>query len=187
VIRCDNETEFKNRVMNQFYEMKDIKKEFSVARNPQQNGVAERKNRILIEAARTMLADSKLPTTFWAEVVNTDCYVQNSQKSQENSKKQANTDTGIRRVQKEAKETKLEPEKSSLGQIKGYLSSLLIKGHVINGRSIRGVCFCAKTFTKEAQMHPKENDTLAILKCPQFDQTAYNNSSSNDWKMNGRD
>ncbi|GJZ75310.1 retrovirus-related pol polyprotein from transposon TNT 1-94 [Tanacetum coccineum] len=40
-------------------------------------GRAERKNRTLIEAARTMLADSKLPTTFWAEAVNTACYVQN--------------------------------------------------------------------------------------------------------------
>ncbi|GJW45009.1 putative ribonuclease H-like domain-containing protein [Tanacetum coccineum] len=47
------------------------------ARTPQQNGVAERRNRTLIEAARTMLADSKLPTTFWAEAVNTACYVQN--------------------------------------------------------------------------------------------------------------
>ncbi|GJS06274.1 putative ribonuclease H-like domain-containing protein [Tanacetum coccineum] len=44
---------------------------------PQQNGVAERRNRTLIEAARTMLADFKLPTTFWAEAVNTACYVQN--------------------------------------------------------------------------------------------------------------
>ncbi|GJS49835.1 putative ribonuclease H-like domain-containing protein [Tanacetum coccineum] len=77
VIRCDNETEFKNRVMNQFCEMKGIKREFSVARTPQQNGVAERKNRTLIEAARTMLADSKLPTTFWTEAVNTACYIQN--------------------------------------------------------------------------------------------------------------
>ncbi|GKC46821.1 putative ribonuclease H-like domain-containing protein [Tanacetum coccineum] len=77
VIRCDNGTEFKNREMNQFYERKGIKREFSVARTPQQNRVAERKNRTLIEAARTMLADSKLPTTFWAEAVNTACYVQN--------------------------------------------------------------------------------------------------------------
>ncbi|GJQ91803.1 putative ribonuclease H-like domain-containing protein [Tanacetum coccineum] len=77
VIRCDNGNEFKNKVMNQFFEMKGIKREFSVARTPQQNGVAERKNRTLIEAARTMLADSKLPTTFWAEAVNTVCYVQN--------------------------------------------------------------------------------------------------------------
>ncbi|GJY02417.1 ribonuclease H-like domain-containing protein [Tanacetum coccineum] len=77
VIRCDNGTEFKNRVMDQFCEMKGIKREFSVARTPQQNGVAERKNMTLIEAARTMLADSKLPTTFWAEAVNTAYYVQN--------------------------------------------------------------------------------------------------------------
>ncbi|GJV96610.1 putative ribonuclease H-like domain-containing protein [Tanacetum coccineum] len=66
-IRCDNGTEFKNRFINEFYEMKGIRREFSVARTPQQNGVAKRKNRTLIEAARTMLADSKLPTTFWAE------------------------------------------------------------------------------------------------------------------------
>ncbi|GJY91519.1 putative ribonuclease H-like domain-containing protein [Tanacetum coccineum] len=48
VIRCDNGTEFKNSIMNQFCEMKGIKREFSVARTPQQNGVAERKNRTLI-------------------------------------------------------------------------------------------------------------------------------------------
>ncbi|GJV08113.1 putative ribonuclease H-like domain-containing protein [Tanacetum coccineum] len=75
VIRCDNGTKFKNKEMNQFCERKGIKREFSVARTPQQNGVAERKNRTLIEVARTMLADSKLPTTFWAEAVNTACYV----------------------------------------------------------------------------------------------------------------
>ncbi|GJS35575.1 putative ribonuclease H-like domain-containing protein [Tanacetum coccineum] len=77
IIRSDNGTEFKNRIMNEFCEMKGIRREYSVARTPQQNGVAERKNRTLIEAARTMLADSKLPTTFWAEAVNTACYVQN--------------------------------------------------------------------------------------------------------------
>ncbi|GJT39725.1 putative ribonuclease H-like domain-containing protein [Tanacetum coccineum] len=77
VIRCDNGTEFKNKVMNQFCEIKGIKREFSVARTLQQNGVAERKNRTLIEAARTMLDDSKLLTTFWVEAVNNACYVQN--------------------------------------------------------------------------------------------------------------
>ncbi|GJW45635.1 ribonuclease H-like domain-containing protein, partial [Tanacetum coccineum] len=77
VIRCDNRTEFKNKDMNQLCKMKGIKREFSVARTPQQNRVAERKNRTLIEAARTVLADSKRPTTFWAEAVNTACYVQN--------------------------------------------------------------------------------------------------------------
>ncbi|GJU07296.1 putative ribonuclease H-like domain-containing protein [Tanacetum coccineum] len=77
VIRYDNRTEFKNKKMNQFCERKGIKREFSVARTPQQNRLAKRKNRTLIEDARTMLADSKLPTTFWAEAVNTACYVQN--------------------------------------------------------------------------------------------------------------
>ncbi|GKA04820.1 putative ribonuclease H-like domain-containing protein [Tanacetum coccineum] len=58
-------------------EMKGILRQYSVARTPQQNGVAERRNRTLFEAARTMLADSKLATTFWADAVNTACYVQN--------------------------------------------------------------------------------------------------------------
>nr|GEU28592.1 retrovirus-related Pol polyprotein from transposon TNT 1-94 [Tanacetum cinerariifolium] len=74
VIRCDNRTEFKSKEMNQFCEIKGIMRQYSVARTPQQNRVAEMRNRTLIEAARTMLADSKLPTTFWAD---TACYVQN--------------------------------------------------------------------------------------------------------------
>ncbi|GJV40117.1 retrovirus-related pol polyprotein from transposon TNT 1-94 [Tanacetum coccineum] len=59
IIRCDNGTEFKNHVMNEFCSKKGIKREFSVARTPQQNGVAERKNRTLIEAARTMVLVTK--------------------------------------------------------------------------------------------------------------------------------
>ncbi|GJT76671.1 putative ribonuclease H-like domain-containing protein [Tanacetum coccineum] len=54
-----------------------IKREYSNARTLQQNGVAERKNKTLLEAARTMLADSFLPNTFWAEAVSTACYVLN--------------------------------------------------------------------------------------------------------------
>nr|GEZ85689.1 putative ribonuclease H-like domain-containing protein [Tanacetum cinerariifolium] len=77
IIRCDNGVEFRNKEMNDFCSRKWIKREFSNARTPQQNGVAERRNRTLIEAARTMLADAKLPVTFWAEAVNTACYVQN--------------------------------------------------------------------------------------------------------------
>ncbi|GJV04163.1 putative ribonuclease H-like domain-containing protein [Tanacetum coccineum] len=63
-------------ILKSFITEKGIKREFSVARTPQQN-VAEKRNRTLIEADRTMLADSNLPTTSWAEAVNTTCYVQN--------------------------------------------------------------------------------------------------------------
>ncbi|GJS56106.1 putative ribonuclease H-like domain-containing protein [Tanacetum coccineum] len=59
IIRCDNGTEFKNYDMNELCAKKGIKREFSVARTPQQNGVAERKNRTLIEAARTMVLVTK--------------------------------------------------------------------------------------------------------------------------------
>nr|GEZ60855.1 ribonuclease H-like domain-containing protein [Tanacetum cinerariifolium] len=77
VIKSDNGTEFKNSDLNQFYGMKGIKREFSVPRTPQQNDIVERKNKTLIEAARTMLADSLLPVPFLAAAVNTACYVQN--------------------------------------------------------------------------------------------------------------
>nr|GEW93989.1 putative ribonuclease H-like domain-containing protein [Tanacetum cinerariifolium] len=75
IIRSDNGTEFKNSDLNQFCGIKGIKREFSVPRTPQQNKIAERKNRTLIEAARTMLADSLLPISFWAEAVNTACFM----------------------------------------------------------------------------------------------------------------
>ncbi|GJT41645.1 putative ribonuclease H-like domain-containing protein [Tanacetum coccineum] len=77
VIMSDNGTEFKNREMDEFCGQEGIKREYSVAITPQQNRVAERKNRTLIKAARTMLADSLLPIVFWAESVNTTCYVLN--------------------------------------------------------------------------------------------------------------
>ncbi|GJX40949.1 putative ribonuclease H-like domain-containing protein [Tanacetum coccineum] len=63
--------------MDDFCREKGIKREYNVARTPQQNDVAERRNKTLTKATRTMLVDSKLPTTFWAEAVSTACYVQN--------------------------------------------------------------------------------------------------------------
>ncbi|GKB38876.1 retrovirus-related pol polyprotein from transposon TNT 1-94, partial [Tanacetum coccineum] len=63
-------------VTDDYSREKGIKREYIIARTLQQNGLAKRRNRTLIEAARTMLADSKLPTTFWAEAFSTTCYVQ---------------------------------------------------------------------------------------------------------------
>nr|GEY52316.1 hypothetical protein [Tanacetum cinerariifolium] len=76
-IRCDNGTKFKNAKLIALCGEKGIKRDYSNARTPQQNRVAERKNKTLIEAARSMLADSKLPTMFWTEAVSTTCYVLN--------------------------------------------------------------------------------------------------------------
>nr|GEU44338.1 putative ribonuclease H-like domain-containing protein [Tanacetum cinerariifolium] len=67
IIRCDNRGEFRNKEMNDFCSRKGIKREFRNAKTLQQNGIAERRNRTLIKAARTMLADAKHPVTFWAE------------------------------------------------------------------------------------------------------------------------
>ncbi|KAL8109911.1 hypothetical protein AgCh_025854 [Apium graveolens] len=76
-LRSDNGTEFRNATLSEFCKGNGIVQEFPAARTPQQNGVVERKNRILVEAARTMLQDAKLPTSFWEEAVNTACYTHN--------------------------------------------------------------------------------------------------------------
>ncbi|GJY06306.1 putative ribonuclease H-like domain-containing protein [Tanacetum coccineum] len=80
----DESNKWHRRDIIEFYGSKGIKREYSNARTPQQNRVAEKKNRTLIEAARTMLADSFLPNTFWAEAVSTACYVLNKPVTAEN-------------------------------------------------------------------------------------------------------
>ncbi|KAK1429792.1 hypothetical protein QVD17_12023 [Tagetes erecta] len=77
ILRSDNGTEFKNSNVDLFCAEKGIARQFSAPRTPQQNGVAERKNRTPIEAARSMLADAKIPITFWDEAIATACFVQN--------------------------------------------------------------------------------------------------------------
>ena len=76
-IMSDNGTEFKNSIMKELWNEKGITHTFLTHMTPQQNGVVERKNRTLIEAERTILEESKLPTYFWAEAINTSCYTQN--------------------------------------------------------------------------------------------------------------
>jgi hypothetical protein len=73
-IRSDNGTEFKNFQIEGFLEEEGIRHEFSSPYTPQQNGVVERKNRTLLDMARTMLDEYKTPDQFWAEAINTACY-----------------------------------------------------------------------------------------------------------------
>nr|GEU39574.1 putative ribonuclease H-like domain-containing protein [Tanacetum cinerariifolium] len=76
-IRNDNGTEFFNQTLRDYYEEVDISHETLVARSPQQNGVVERHNRTLIEAACTVLIYAQAPLFLWAEVVATACFTQN--------------------------------------------------------------------------------------------------------------
>ncbi|KAJ9544596.1 hypothetical protein OSB04_024303 [Centaurea solstitialis] len=76
-IRSDNGTEFKNATLDAYLTSVGISHNFSGAYTPQQNGVVERRNRTLVEAAQTMLAYSGLPLTFWAEAVSIACFTQN--------------------------------------------------------------------------------------------------------------
>ncbi|GJS82192.1 retrovirus-related pol polyprotein from transposon TNT 1-94 [Tanacetum coccineum] len=75
--KTNNGTEFVNQTLREYYEKVGISHETFVARSPQQNGVVERRNRTLIEAARTMLIYAKAPLFLWPEAVATACYTQN--------------------------------------------------------------------------------------------------------------
>ncbi|GJU47813.1 retrovirus-related pol polyprotein from transposon TNT 1-94 [Tanacetum coccineum] len=67
-------TEFLNKTLHAFFKEEGIEHQTSTPRTPEQNGVVERRNRTLVEAARTMLSASKLPLFFWAEAIATACY-----------------------------------------------------------------------------------------------------------------
>ncbi|GJY35406.1 retrovirus-related pol polyprotein from transposon TNT 1-94 [Tanacetum coccineum] len=76
-VRTDRGTEFLNKTLHAYFKEEGIEHQTSTPRTPEQNGVVERRNRTLVEAARTMLSASKLPLSFWAEAVATTCYTQN--------------------------------------------------------------------------------------------------------------
>ncbi|GKA63442.1 retrovirus-related pol polyprotein from transposon TNT 1-94 [Tanacetum coccineum] len=75
-IRTDKGTEFLDKILHAYFKEEGIEHQTSTPRTPEQNGVVERRNRTLIEAARTMLLASKLPLFFWAEARATVCYTQ---------------------------------------------------------------------------------------------------------------
>nr|GEW88927.1 zinc finger, CCHC-type [Tanacetum cinerariifolium] len=78
IVRTDNETEFKNHVLKEYFDSVGITYETFAAKTPQQNGVVERRNRALVEASRTMLIFSHASLFLWAEAIATACFTQNS-------------------------------------------------------------------------------------------------------------
>nr|GFC15190.1 retrovirus-related Pol polyprotein from transposon TNT 1-94 [Tanacetum cinerariifolium] len=76
-VRTDNGTEFKNKNLAKFFDEVGITHQFFAARTPQQNGVVERRNRTLVEAARTMLTFTNRPSFLWAEAIATAYFTQN--------------------------------------------------------------------------------------------------------------
>lgn len=77
VLRSDRGTEYVNKELQDYLNNEGIKFEYTVGYAPQQNGCAERMNRTLVEAVRTMLSDAGLPNCYWAEAVKYACYVNN--------------------------------------------------------------------------------------------------------------
>nr|GEV78200.1 hypothetical protein [Tanacetum cinerariifolium] len=76
-VQTDRDIEFLNKTLNAFFKEEGIEHQTSTARTPEQNGIVERRNRTLFEAARTMLSALKLPLFLWVEAITTACYTQN--------------------------------------------------------------------------------------------------------------
>nr|GFA90136.1 hypothetical protein [Tanacetum cinerariifolium] len=77
VIRTDKGTKILNQTLHAYFAAEGIHHQMFVARTPEQNGVVERRNRTLVEAARTMLSATKVPLFFWAKAIVTACFTQN--------------------------------------------------------------------------------------------------------------
>nr|GEZ82864.1 Gag-Pol polyprotein [Tanacetum cinerariifolium] len=77
IVRTDKGTEFLNQTLHAYFAAEGILHQTSVAQTTKQNGVVERRNRTLVEAARTMLSATKVPLFFWAEAISTTCFTQN--------------------------------------------------------------------------------------------------------------
>ena len=76
-IRIDHGREFENSKLGSFCNDQGTKQEFSAPKTPQQNGVVERKNRVIQEMARVMLNNESMAKSFWREVVNIACHILN--------------------------------------------------------------------------------------------------------------
>ena len=76
-MRSDHGKEFENAKFEAFCNEHGIRKEFLAPKTPQQNGVVERKNRIIKEMVRVMLPNNDIPQKFWGEAVNTSCHIGN--------------------------------------------------------------------------------------------------------------
>ena len=76
-IHTDNGNEYTSREFQTYLKAEGVRHELTIPKNPEQNGVAERINRMLIETARSMHVDSHLPHSFWAEAVSTAAYLRN--------------------------------------------------------------------------------------------------------------
>lgn len=76
-LQSDNGKEYVNNIFNDFLKNNGIERRLKFTHTPEQNGIAERRNRTLVELARCMLIESELPQSFWGEAINTANYIRN--------------------------------------------------------------------------------------------------------------
>ncbi|GJW99781.1 retrovirus-related pol polyprotein from transposon TNT 1-94 [Tanacetum coccineum] len=77
IVRTDKGTKFLNKTLHAYFTQEGIEHQTSTTRTPEQNGIVERQNHTLVEAARTMLNAAKVPLFFWAKAIATKCFTHN--------------------------------------------------------------------------------------------------------------
>ncbi|KAE8673308.1 hypothetical protein F3Y22_tig00111794pilonHSYRG00058 [Hibiscus syriacus] len=195
--RTDNGGEYTNEEFDDFCRKECIKRQFTVANTPQQNGVAERINRTLLERTRAMLRDACLKKSLWAEAVNTACYLVNRAPSTAiELKTPMEMWTGkpadysnlhvfgsIVYVLYNAQEiSKLDP-KSRKCKFLGYANG--VKGYRLWDPTARKVIISRDVIFVEDKLQRKEDDYIAKKKDgePSTYQEAINNSDASLWMM----
>nr|GEV23999.1 hypothetical protein [Tanacetum cinerariifolium] len=146
------------KILRRHNMLKGIKMKYSNARTPQQNGVVERKNKTLIEAARTMLADSFLPTTFWAEEVNT---ALENQANKSAGPKEANNSAGTQANDDQganSEEIYLHEEHFVLPLWSSYSTTVKSSGDKIDKNT--DFKSCEKPLSQVEQIFPEELEKL---------------------------
>ena len=86
ILRSDTGTEYTSKSFKQFCTNNKIKREYIVPETPEQNGVAERNNRTVVETARSLLIETKLPKSYRLGAVDTAAYVRNLVKKDKTDK-----------------------------------------------------------------------------------------------------
>jgi transposase InsO family protein len=170
IFRCDNGTEFVNNDVRSFFEEKGVQYELTIPGTPENNGVAERMNRTILDKSRCMLLDSTLSKTFWIEAVMTAVYLINRSPTRSNKDDKVPAEKWFRRkpnlsnlrvfgsiaylhVPKEQLHGKFESRSLKcimLGYCNnGYRLWLVGKGRVISGRNV--------IFDENSKEHKKES------------------------------
>lgn len=187
ILKCDNGGEFKNERMTNLCKILGTKIEYATPYTPEQNSIAERSNRTVVETARSMILDSECPKKYWADALKTAVYLRNRSPRSEDSRTPIKVLTGqkpyLGNVQKWGITCWLYIEKKNRGKIDaktveywflGYTGNGYVVAEKSNGRRHNS---CHVTFSKKAET---EHTNEQVHKLQEEDSDSEDDAISNE-------